>query len=110
VIQRRGHDRVLREQSWPAPSLAGAILERRIGIVLGIATRGGLPLLLLAAGSDSGAPGGVHAQGAAPVVYVVPVEGLIDLGAAPIVRRPATRRPPRAPRLSSWTSTRSARA
>jgi membrane-bound serine protease (ClpP class) len=40
------------------------------------------------AGLAGAAPGGaVAAQGARPVVYVAPVEGLIDLGLAPFVRR-----------------------
>jgi len=40
--------------------------------------------LVLAA---AGPPGGVAAQAARPVVYVVPIEGMIDLGLAPFLAR-----------------------
>jgi membrane-bound serine protease (ClpP class) len=52
-------------------------------LLLALASAGGVPAA--PAGAGSGAP--LIEQGAASEVYVVPVEGMIDLGLAPFVRR-----------------------
>ena len=53
-------------------------------------------IVLLAFAAAVGPAAPAHGQAAPPLVYLVPIEGIIDLGLAPFVAARRSTRPPRA--------------